>query len=146
MITLANAPPSGLNFGSPSRPRYTRIRAITRRVIKRADCIRIKSVIFTVSFHKKYVLDCVIDISVDNSTDFIIIFDSARAPRWRNDMHCMYTNRLLFCRLVFSKKNCRIWRKLDSSSVIWHATTCGRALITWLIYACTKFRIVVFTA
>ena len=40
MITLAKAPSSGLNFGSHSRPRYIRIHVITRRVIRRADCIR----------------------------------------------------------------------------------------------------------
>ena len=37
MITLAKAPPGGLNFGSHGRPRYTRIRVIMRRVIRRAD-------------------------------------------------------------------------------------------------------------
>ena len=31
-------PPGGLIFGSHGRPRYTRIRVITRRVITRADC------------------------------------------------------------------------------------------------------------
>ena len=30
--------PGGLKFGSHGRPRYTRIRVITRRVIRRADC------------------------------------------------------------------------------------------------------------
>ena len=32
-------PPGRLIFGSHGRPRYTRIRVITRRVIRRADCI-----------------------------------------------------------------------------------------------------------
>ena len=41
MITLAKAPPSGLNFGSHGRPRYTQIRVIMRCVIRRADCIQI---------------------------------------------------------------------------------------------------------
>ena len=45
MITLTKAPPSGLNFGSHGRPRYTRIRVIARGVIKRADCIIYCSVI-----------------------------------------------------------------------------------------------------
>ena len=31
-------PPGGLIFGSHGRPRYTRFRVITRRVITRADC------------------------------------------------------------------------------------------------------------
>ena len=31
-------PPGGLILGSHGRPRYTRIRVITRRVIMRADC------------------------------------------------------------------------------------------------------------
>ena len=31
--------PGGLIFGSHGRPRYTRIRVITRRVITRADCM-----------------------------------------------------------------------------------------------------------
>ena len=38
MITLAKVPLRGLNFGSHGRPRYTRIRVITRRIIRRADC------------------------------------------------------------------------------------------------------------
>ena len=37
MITLAEAPPSGLNFGSHGRSCYTRIRVIMRRVLRRAD-------------------------------------------------------------------------------------------------------------
>ena len=32
-------PPGGIIFGSHGRPRYTRFRVITRRVITRADCI-----------------------------------------------------------------------------------------------------------
>ena len=37
--TNKKTPPGGLIFGSHGRPRYTRIRVITRRVITRADCM-----------------------------------------------------------------------------------------------------------
>ena len=37
-LTKKKKPPGGLIFGSHGRPRYTRIRVITRRAITRADC------------------------------------------------------------------------------------------------------------
>ena len=37
-LAVWSTPPGGLIFGSHGRPRYTRIRVITRRVITRADC------------------------------------------------------------------------------------------------------------
>ena len=48
MITLAKAPSRGLNLGSHGRPRYTRIRVITRRVIRRADCISVLNTFLSV--------------------------------------------------------------------------------------------------
>ena len=39
VLAKKKTPPGGLIFGSHGRPRYTRIRIITRRVITRADCM-----------------------------------------------------------------------------------------------------------
>ena len=53
--------------------------------------------------HRKYFLNCVIDICVDNTTDVVQkriyvmwLFYGKRVRQWRNDTRCMYSKSRLF--------------------------------------------------